>query len=447
MTDSNALHLWLQEAETQGEFESEGSFTLDRRKAWEKLGAYQLPFEDDWALKLVQAAVVDTEVDELNISQSNEDSSFVFRCSSPWSAEWLKDAFYKVDTRLEAGAEHLLIAVRSLALKRRTPFFLLFPNGDSLAWNGEEFQHLESSESSGTFTVLVTHYEFGASRSYFSADNRTAADTKERIARHLRSHCHFAPANILLEGRPIANHLCDPVFGATESSENLALSKLSPHPELPNIEVLTCSRAGSAQIGGINVTADSSLYAELIENDALTECSAAVLLSVFWREEIARRTLKLDKIITNHHQASSELIWLKDGVVLDRESITSPQSLGVGILLSAEGLPTDLTGFRLLDNENRRSRRRWAMMAVSSFLEFSNPDKRCPVRLKSRKIGTVVKGVLGLGLVLATPVIGGLMLGGAGYDYKISQERETSLNEALKTAYDQMIFELRGKAK
>ena len=54
--ESKDLEAYLEAFRSDGEFDSEGFFTLDRQKAVGKIAHYLLPDEGIWILKTVQAA-------------------------------------------------------------------------------------------------------------------------------------------------------------------------------------------------------------------------------------------------------------------------------------------------------------------------------------------------------------------------------------------------------
>ena len=62
---------------------------------------------------------------------------------------------------------------------------------------------------------------------------------------------------------------------------------------------------------------------------------------------------------------SSQIYWVKDGVIIDQEAPFGTQSAVSSCLyLSAEGLKTDLTGFQLQQQETRNQRVKEAIHTV-----------------------------------------------------------------------------------
>lgn len=92
------LQNWLHSVGSQGALESEGDFSIAQDKAWEKLGAFQLPFTGAWVLKLVQAAVAGeaTSIDRVPICfnrRTRRRMAFAMRLSAAlyWRGSVLPD--------------------------------------------------------------------------------------------------------------------------------------------------------------------------------------------------------------------------------------------------------------------------------------------------------------------------------------------------------------------
>lgn len=92
------LESFLEVARKEGEFDSEGQFTLNRHKAAGKLASYLLPSGGYWLLKLLQAACI-ARADSLEISESQTTISIVLKLSQPLSHYLLQKSL------LEPGLE------------------------------------------------------------------------------------------------------------------------------------------------------------------------------------------------------------------------------------------------------------------------------------------------------------------------------------------------------
>ncbi|HIB66471.1 MAG TPA: hypothetical protein EYO33_15500 [Phycisphaerales bacterium] len=104
MHKQSKIYQWVENLANQGTWESEGRFTLDRDKAWEKLSTYQLPFEHAWVLKLVQAAVL-AACESLQVKLTGSESSFRFVGQSRWTQDLVTAALFgRFGSRYGPGA-------------------------------------------------------------------------------------------------------------------------------------------------------------------------------------------------------------------------------------------------------------------------------------------------------------------------------------------------------
>ena len=109
---------------------------------------------------------------------------------------------------------------------------------------------------------------------------------------------------------------------------------------------------------------------------------------------------------------ASTLYWVRDGVVVDEEPLTELRfHTALACFVDAEGLPTDLTTFRLLDSRERRSRKVIARRSVRAELGELEGMKGPLMSMvsKGKLMGYVGGGTLalaGVGMLWANPFYG-----------------------------------------
>ena len=65
----------------------------------------------------------------------------------------------------------------------------------------------------------------------------------------------------------------------------------------------------------------------------------------------------------------SQILWVQDGVVIEREALALESDIGIGVLVDATGLGTDLGGFALRQSEEKKSARKKALEGVGDELQ------------------------------------------------------------------------------
>jgi hypothetical protein len=428
-----SLHEWLQSEQAAGTLDSEGEFTLVQSKAWEKLGAFQLPFPEAWVLKLVQAAMAEGSA-RIAVTQTREETEFELYYAPDWSSIELEKAIFDTQHKAERSLNHLAIAVRALALKRTRPFSMRYSDGHQVAWNGSAFTPLKPDEPRpGTFTLTATNYEFGESKLIFSTGNSRAAQFRAEITKALTEHCHLSGDRITLDSRPLTCYWTDPDFGKTDTSHPLTVLEAEP---LQEWTPMTVEGHFLSPVASLN---HKKIAVALPEIESRVSFSVAAMLSFFYRPELFRKDLHLDKWLYHPLNRSSQVLWYDDGVIVSREPLGFEAAVGVGLVVPTEGLPTDLTGFKPSEIQMKRDR-------IARSIELIRPQisrlrsaiGKDPFAVKGVRPETVVSGFVGAGVAFAVPIIGVPWVVSSGY--KIS--KEVKENKKLQSAYNDAFGEM-----
>lgn len=362
---------------------------------------------------------------QLRIQQTREESIFHLDGVQDWTRSLLETAIFKLGETPTRDLGHLAVGVRALAQMKVRPFSLRYPTGEHVAWTGKGFTELpkESGEMSG-LTLRVANFEFGQSRSIFSLDNIQALNLRADITTALAGHCHLAKQIFTIDGRPVTSHLHDPQFGITDKSRPLAFLRCPPTPELPSLVIAESEDWEPVELGQHTVSLDSEVLKSLSQGQ---ECSAAALVCAF----IKRRRINKNVEYFEGTEGRSEVVWVADGVVVLREPLPVEQVAGVGVVVSAEGLPTDLTGLQPKKDAELKRRRQVAIRLVHQQLEELIRLETDGADLSYSHFKTYLVGALGAVCMFVFPMGGLALLTKAGYEYTSAGRRTKYLDQAF----------------
>lgn len=427
--------------------ESAGAFTLDRSKAWEKLGSFQLPFPTAWVIKIVQAAnlLIDSV---LEIAQTREATIFKMTRAPGWARPAVEAAIFNPNHEVDRALSHLAVGLRSLAQLKTRPFSVCYPDGEHVAWDGRAFQELEKGEADGVFVLAVAHFEFGESSSIFNLGNMVGPKYSQSINSTLCCRCHLGPHSLKVDGREIGNLLQDPVFGVTGTSRPLALLRVPEMRMLPTFTVANPLSHQFDKLGQhqVSVTASATGFEP---GEPARPVAALGLLSVAFEKVKLRR----NDFYYAPGVAHSEIIWLNDGVVVARESLKDVKGpVAVGIVVSCQGLETDVSGLIPRKSTEMILRKHLAIKhTMEELRSFVNTLGAELVNVeKGGATSSIVRGLLGVGVTVIMPLFGLALIGKAWYDYSSNDRRakdlDVAFDQGLKTLLHQLTREERATA-
>lgn len=432
------LFQWIRQQESEGVLHSEGTFTLAQEQAWKKLGSFQLPFPEAWVLKFVQAAVR-AGLSELKVVQSRSDTQFFFEGPLDWGIRELERGLFDMEFEAPEALRHLVVGIRALAGASVRPFSVRFQGVPARHWDGSRFQQAEQVVASASSLVLsVSHFEIGHSRSIFSLDNREARAVSTAILKALTDHCFPSPIPLFVDGRRINGIVNESYYQPRETCRPLAFVTLPPSAELPAFSLLQFEDWQQAQVSGQDVRLDSD--EELFSS--LSTAGAMALACVFFKQ----KEPDLSGAQTGCKPGRSTLAWVRDGVVVERELLSIRECVGLLVLVSAEGLKTDLSGLKVRDGAEATLRKCHALYGVGQQLEQIREGSSDGVRVTGQVESHVWMywgaGALLMGVV--NPLVGFLMVGHAGFLWLSRKESTSGLDQRLDESLDSVI---RGLAK
>ena len=376
------LGRYLNEQASEGALDSQGEFTVDHDKAARKLARFSMPHEYSWVLKLVQAAV-GWESTEIRVQQHRLHTCFAF---APRPGSPIPTAKEVVRTMLQGQLENqdplnrLCIALRSVVEQTGLSFVLglcfeqgeqetLFAGPDVSAMTSSTRKSWVASEERG-ITVAVSHQmrgEFYTGRYAPRFMQRKLRDLE--IAKELTLNAFTSPIPIYLNDRSITDPILHPEIGFTALLRPLFVLGMR------SLSGQTMTTAGPFE-DGLAVPVRSTLprleQAERRSDEAGGWVIAQVLPPEVWvqRENSDER----------HHDApTSYALWVQDGVVVERTPLLIHKTslARLTLILDAEGLETDLTGFSLKKTDEKGDRFAHGLIQAKKLLRDAleaNPD-------------------------------------------------------------------------
>lgn len=383
------LHQWLESHQEGGAYHSEGEFTVNQQKAWRKLGSFQFEHPEAWVLKLYQAAVA-ADCSYLEISQTETETRFSFHgwndCSSQLTGEVLDQAR---GTRKREYI-HLAVALRSLAQNDACRFRLRYPDGECLLWTGKAVEPQPGRIRSEP-SLIVFH----------SPERAEAARTRANICRNLSEFCHLGPTPIKLDSRELPGCSSDPVFGISRPGQVLLFATAPEAPDQPKLSFAPIYGTRGIRSGNFHL----AVQGPFCKVGGPLSGSAACL----WNHQVVEAIFASPRAIKANR---SELIWLTDGVVVKRDRLEGES--GLAVVLSADGLDTDLSGMVPLDTPLKGVRALDALARIKTRLEqlhlLENPEESHPLNRLLAAAGDLALGSL-------IPADGALLIAGEGAGY------------------------------
>lgn len=420
MTD---LYTMLESCREEGAFQSEGEFTVKGEQAWEKLAAFQLPVEEGWVLKVVQAVCADKGT-SMDVEQNYYESKFLIRGVANWNRKELEEAVFFLGIEATSSLAHLAVAVRALAQMRDRPFSIRYCDGERRVWDGERFQltgNFQDPVVPSSLEITVGHLTFAERQTPYSTESSPALRVCYKIARVLREHCHLASHLITLEGHSIGDLRNDPDYGVSPTVKPIALLRRQweglPQLLLPGADsrIEFCLENQSVQLAAVDEQ----------------EISTAVILSAF--------SDKKKNFTASSATGGHAFLWVRHGVVVHRERIQLPRCrVGMAVLLSAEGLKTDLSGLVPRESEEKQARKNSALAAAHQAVS----EVRGRVKTKPSVKRPLTSALLGaLCLTKAAP-LGLLVVGLAGSDYLTNRRKTSAVQRTLEESLENLTKEL-----
>lgn len=399
------IEKYLREYSSDGQRDSSGVFTISAEKALAKMASYQLPRPSSWILKMVQAGV-SSGAREIAISQTSRSSRITFQGGQLGSLKELVALCTDPQALVTPGQEHLLIGLRSVAMARQRPVLMLEEPVDGVPshalWSGGS--QLSAIEPARPGTGLFRRTPQDRSLTFHVGDSALGETRDEKAQRGIQ--------------RVVAEEFRDLVANAVACPVPLTLdSRRVDHFGLDDI-----SFHRMPLLFGAEPCQEGESGLPLSPAVRLTENTEPTLYGAAWTVYLTDRP------------RSSEICWVKDGVVCQTDLLPAMKSpFLLRLFLCAQNFETDLTGLQLrFPDGQRRPLIRRALKAFAASAPTISSSKPLAFRVQhTPRSGSWWGGaLLTVGGVLLAPFTlgGGVLVGltgllGMGSSSKGDQQR------------------------
>jgi hypothetical protein len=372
---SSELDHYLQTQAVEGRLDAvENPFTLAREKALAKLSDFRLPRSGAWSIKLIQAAVASADVRSIKVELTKREARFHFYAQQSWTLQDIESAFFDPEPGPRRDLNHLVSALRAVGLGEKRAF-LITPAGDqeSLFWDGQTMTRLAAKSQTDGCVLSIAHNPSAEGPVDWIRDMASRGGRSATVIHSLTQHCYLCPVPLEVDGRRIDSlQLCP---GHGRSSRTYPVKLFLSEGNLPSFglplgtfEELSLERKGDARM----TVMSASLTKEMEQR---SRACLAVLASAHMRPEDRGGGAHKGRWLPT--SGDSRIYWVMDGALIDSGSLNlQPSHCTVGIYLSAEGLPTDLSGLKLTHGEPYQDRLLQALTLAHTTLkqhEFGGP--------------------------------------------------------------------------
>jgi len=293
------------------------NFSINPMSALAKMGNFQLPRPHSWILKLLQFAVA---LSAESFCVESDKEKVLIRIGSPRLPEgdFVEEFFSDLSLSSGKPAAHIQAAVRVLV--GRGVAVSMRPPGKQvgLEFSSDGFREQPVSEVADNEALVIS---------------LTGAVQIGKLREELERYGHLAPLRVQVgetrvdcfdrDERTILESQThgEDILGFWEKAGDGVPGFGLPRPDM------TQEWASSLSAG------------ETAESWTKSRFTMAALLEI------------------SEKKGASKIHWLKDGVMIEEEVLAKLPGLEVNIYLNANDLKTDLSGFQLQQNENKKERR------------------------------------------------------------------------------------------
>lgn len=341
------IESFIEQARSLGAQDSEGVFTIAREEAIRKLAQHQLPGAQSWVLKLLQAAVSSgaelfTAEAERHISYFSYDPTELFEIDE------LVRALTEPEADVSRSLRHLATGLRAVGFGDNRSFTFGFEQGNQcflLGWDGSRLAKKVVSvnrPSSGPLIRLGVAHPGPPSR-------KCPAEVTQEMD-ELRHCAEVAPIPVVVNRKRADDFNAPLADGGHGLGKRVVLSAgWAPSSREIDLKQLTLPRAllrRPRPIGlGDRFTDDRVFHVEGRGDQMETPC----LAKISYGYHVDSHRSSLGKFRFHNKPRHSYVHWVKDGVVVDRHRWKfEPSAVAFDLYLSAEGLPSDLSGLRIV---------------------------------------------------------------------------------------------------
>lgn len=341
----------------------------------EKLAHYSLLGSYTWILKLLQSIDL-WRPEQLTVSQSREKTAFLFRPTRfcPTEQE-VVEALQSGSWRKDDPLAQLCLALRAL-VEQAGLSFVLSINGEQLStspiYSGEDVAKLPAYErlqwahhTKPGVQLVVSHFKGKESLTGRLIPTFSQWERRDlKIASSLENNALFYSVPVWLDGRYLNSPETHGEYGISTKHRTVALWG-APLPDLP-VRPLSLPESFEGKLFSVTTTPSRALRSYSQRRDF--DC---------WFLVKAKAPNRLRPSALYFSKAKHEILWLQNGVVVERAVATGLSTITEAtILVSAEGFGTDLSGLALTRSEDRSALQEQVLGRVATEIErlARNPD-------------------------------------------------------------------------
>ena len=366
-------------------------FTLSPEQAWEKLSAHALPFEEAWVTEIVRAAVL-SGCESIEIKQSSSRTMILLPRIEAWQGDQVLDSLLNFGSGAAPYYRHLAVAFRSLAKVLGNPFSVYTEGKRIFSWTGKEinlelgaFDLAEGQAPASNELLISISNSADEDRGFFSKifkmEERSFMTGVSRIL-HSRAFC--SPIPITLDSRSVRGLQAYLTLSRGNNTRPLMHFRAAPSKELPAFRSLLMeawekpsSELPITIVGRGEARPDASSVLRELQAMEDSPAGMVVVLTAFLKRVQTNDSFFQSKSKTwawQPGEGRSKLLWLQDGVVIEEEDLHSG-GFGLLVMVSSEGLKSDISGYKLVRNKEFEARRRHALKLASELVYDSLSSK------------------------------------------------------------------------
>lgn len=447
MDSQESVNEWLENTVKDGVYDSEGAFTISEEKAWEKLGRFQLPTEEAWILKFVQAAHCQKKA-KLSFKFAPREVEFNFGNlwpSDQWSRVELEKAIFSTEPITKESLSHFVVAIHSLILQKDRVFSLCFPDGSVGLWKDRKVTYIQGMEPYMDFSLLVrvSTLKQEVDQPKPLKGEPVAPNYMRRVESLLDRSCFLHDGRLTSDGTGFGGIAFDPKFGTHrraspswdenrhDRAHTLAIFKQGPVEGLPVVQSNPTDQNDMEAFVGPNY---SLTYASP-ESKNLPSYSVAACLSIFYNDPRRKNTLGNKQHLWELREDTSEVLWVDQGVVIARDTLPLKGHFGIAFIVSADGLNKDLSGLALINSKAKQER---VVKALKIMIpQITDHLSSTPIQIgkgnRSVVTGPLLLGVTGVAFFLVNPIFAATLVGGSAVWYNRKRNSSSNKDELFST--------------
>lgn len=367
------MDFFLNQQSESGHWESEGQFTLAKEKALEKIANFQLPFENAWILKLVQWAVCGGNTTPIEVALQLKETRFVFG-EFDCTLDTIEQEFFNPEPQGNRALGHLLAALWAIGLAEKSTFLLCLPDqNEGLLWNGDRLERRKLPQVPRQVSLAIGAPQQGTGAVGWVKSMIGSSSRNADLLSILSERCFTCPVPLSVDGRRIDSYFHCPTHKDSETNivltletHEAALPSLTTPPQTFHRKVLSNRQA---QLRLTKFPYDPTyrdVRIEASKSQTIPQsANVACLLT-------AHRTWTTSGQKPEWLDASQRnlLLWIQDGVVVEESQLLRGSfAMSTTVFISADGLRNDMTGLKLVECEEKKSRYHKMITAMHSLLE------------------------------------------------------------------------------